>query len=139
MKREKSCGAVVFRGNGKTRQVLLIRHVNGGHWAFPKGHVEAGESETETALREIREETGLCVRLDTGFRSVTTYSPAPGVEKDVVYFAASCPEGELVKQKEEVRDARWLSPEEAERTVTYENDVRILRSAAGYMKTKAGT
>ena len=65
MKTEKSCGAVVLRKNQGRLQVLLIKHINGGHWAFPKGHVEPGETEEQTALREIKEETGLSVTLDT--------------------------------------------------------------------------
>lgn len=90
MKRhEKSCGAVVFRNSAGGPAFLLIRHVNGGHWAFPKGHMEPGESEEETAIREIREETGLSVRLDTGFRRAVRYAPKPGVDKDVVYFLGS--------------------------------------------------
>ena len=53
---------------------------------FPKGHMEPGETEEETAKREIREETGLLVRLDPGFRRSVRYSPKPGVDKDVIYF-----------------------------------------------------
>ena len=75
MKQEKSCGAVVTRKVGNGIEILLIRHKNGGHWAFPKGHVERDETETETALREIWEETGLKVQLDTGFRRVVTFFP----------------------------------------------------------------
>ena len=50
MKWEKSCGAVVFRKAGDTLEVLLIRHKNGGHWAFPKGHVEHEETEVHIQL-----------------------------------------------------------------------------------------
>ena len=88
MKKEISCGAVIARQTDAGCEILLIRHANGGHWAFPKGHVEGNETEAETALREIREETGLSVTLDTNFRTVVTYSPKPGVMKDVIYFAA---------------------------------------------------
>ena len=79
MKKEKSCGAIVYRQRDSWVEVLLIRHKNGGHWAFPKGHVEKQETEEETALREIREETGLTVKLNTAFRHMVTYSPKPGV------------------------------------------------------------
>jgi len=61
MKREKSCGALVVRKNGENFDLVLLRHRFGGHWSFPKGHVEAGESERQTALREVREETGLAI------------------------------------------------------------------------------
>lgn len=77
MKKEKSCGAVVFRREGE-RVLFLLEHMVQGHISLPKGHVESGETEAETALREIREETGLEAVLDTSFRHVITYSPAPG-------------------------------------------------------------
>ena len=82
MRTEKSCGAVVFRNKNDNIQVLLIRHLNGGHWAFPKGHVEKGETEEQTALREILEETGLAVELDNRYRQVVSYSPKKDVVKD---------------------------------------------------------
>ncbi len=59
-----------------------------GHISLPKGHVEANETEEETALREIKEEPNLDVELDTGFRHVVSYAPYEGCVKDVVFFAA---------------------------------------------------
>ena len=56
MKREKSCGAVVFREGAKGPEVLLIKHKNGGHWAFPKGHVEKKETEAQKAGEENKAE-----------------------------------------------------------------------------------
>lgn len=58
MKYEKSCGAIVIE-DGK---VLLVKH-NAGHWDFPKGHVEEGETEFETAIREVKEETNIDIKL----------------------------------------------------------------------------
>ena len=81
---EKSCGAVIFR-QAPELEVLIIRQ-NQGHWCFPKGHVEGNEDETETARREVKEETGLDIRFLGGFREETHYSPREGVEKDVVYI-----------------------------------------------------
>jgi len=134
MKHEKSCGAVVVnRSHGKPK-VLLIQHQNGGHWAFAKGHVEARETETETALREIREETGLGVTLDTGFRSVTTYCPNEETTKDVVYFIAMTEDTALVPQVEEVIGADWFTGQEAMTLITYENDRKLLQSALAYLK-----
>jgi len=63
MKKEKSCGAVVYREQDKKRFYLILRHkrkgTKGGHWDLPKGHVEENESEHQTALREVKEETNL--------------------------------------------------------------------------------
>ena len=128
MKQEKSCGAVVYRGKKGEREILLIRHKNGGHWAFPKGHVEKKETEEETALREIKEETGLDVKLKTKFRHSVTYSPKPGVTKDVIYFAAKAKSDSTKAQPEEVLEIRWEKPKEALETVTYENDRAVLRA-----------
>ncbi|MGI6269609.1 MAG: bis(5'-nucleosyl)-tetraphosphatase [Candidatus Howiella sp.] len=136
VKREKSCGAVVFRLTSGKIEVLLINHVNGGHWAFPKGHVEGVESEEETALREILEETGLTVRLDTGFRQSVVYSPAAGVEKEVVYFAAFADESRPVRQECEVNEIRFLPVQAALKQITYANDRKILAAAADYLSRK---
>lgn len=95
MKHEKSCGAICYTREEGAPRVLVICHRYGGHWAFPKGHVEAGESEEETAMREVREETGAQVRVRPGYREVTTYSPAKGVTKDVVFFVAEITGGTL--------------------------------------------
>ena len=76
---EHSCGIVLFHEN----KVLLLKYKGGGHWDFPKGHIENNESETETALRELKEETGISeVTLFSDFReiieSVSYYtSPSP--------------------------------------------------------------
>lgn len=133
MKKEVSCGAVIARRTETGREILLICHANGGHWAFPKGHVEANETETETALREIREETGLAVTLDTGFRTVVTYSPKPGVMKDVIYFAAELAGGDEKMQAEEVTGMRWVAPDDAASLITYENDRNVLAQYRAYM------
>lgn len=132
MKLEKSCGAVICREDEDFPRVLLIRHRNGGHWAFPKGHVEKDETEEETARREIREETGLKVKLDPGFRKVVTFSPKPQVLKDVVYFGARPAGGELKRQEEEVLEAAWHTFGEALALITFENDRDVLRAFIAY-------
>ena len=133
MKQERSCGAVISRETADGIQILLIRHQNGGHWAFPKGHVEGKETDEETARREIREETGLLAELDTGFQTVVTYSPKPGVMKDVVYFAATVSGGTEQRQEAEVTDMRWASPEDAMALVTFENDRDVLTKYLQYL------
>ncbi|MFR5630950.1 MAG: bis(5'-nucleosyl)-tetraphosphatase, partial [Ruthenibacterium lactatiformans] len=110
-------------------RVLVICHRYGGHWAFPKGNVEAGESEEETAMREVREETGAQVRVRPGYREVTTYSPAKGVTKDVVFFVAEITGGTLRAQPEEVRAVCLLPLEEAQRRLTYAADKELLEKA----------
>ena len=132
MKEEKSCGAVVFRRE-KDGLVFLVETMQLGHISLPKGHVEAGETEEETARREIWEETGLRVRVDTRFRHTIRYSPRPGAQKDVVFFTAEAEAGNITPQPEEVRRAEFLPMEEALGILTYDSDREVLRAAAAYL------
>lgn len=128
MKWEKSCGAVVYRNEGSSLLFLLVK-MNVGHWSFPKGHVEKNESEIETALREIKEETHLDCEIMDGFREINTYSPSAGVMKEVVFFLAKAMSKEALRQVEEIEEIRWLNSEDAMKLVTYDTDRTILKNA----------
>jgi len=136
-KHEKSCGAIVYYLENEQPHYLVIQHRNGGHWAFTKGHVENDETEVETALREINEETAVdTIEIDTGFRNVLSYSPAPGVEKEVIYFVAEVERTvakSVEKQEAEILDTKWLPYDEAIDLVTYENDRKLLNEANQYI------
>ena len=130
MKREKSCGVLVLRQQVDELYVVLLRHRFGGHWSFPKGHVEAGESERQTALREVREETGLTgIKLMDGFRESVEYSPKPGVKKQVVYFLGTTEQENLMRQEEEISEIMWAPLRCAADLVSFANDKRLLRHA----------
>ena len=132
MRYEKSCGAVIFRRDGGWN-VLLIRHARGHHISFPKGHVEQGETESQTAEREIRAETGLSVRVDRRFRAENRYNIRPDTQKLVVIFAATTDQAEITPQPEEIAEAFWLPVEEANARLTYERDRRIMRDAYAHI------
>lgn len=126
--KERSCGAVVWRKRGGRRHYLIIQN-RSGHNGFPKGHMEYGESEAQTALREIREETSLEVTLDTSFRAEYRYLVDGYIHKSALYFLASYTDGSFKPQKGEVYGI-WLLPfEEALEQLDYEQDRRILRQA----------
>ena len=126
--KERSCGAVVWRKRGGRRHYLIIQN-RSGHNGFPKGHMEYGESETATAIREIREETSLEVTLDTSFRAEYRYLVDGYIHKSALYFLASYTDGAFKPQKGEVYGI-WLLPyEEALQQLDYEQDRRILRMA----------
>ena len=137
MKTEKSCGAVVFREKDYKKQILLIRHVNGGHWAFPKGHVEQGENEFQTALREVKEETGLDILIRDNFRQCVEYFPKPHVKKQVVYFLGQALTEDVHRQEEEVSETTWADIDAAYRMVTFKNDKNLIRRAQDYLKKEA--
>ena len=135
--REKSCGAVVWCEKAGER-LYLIEEMRAGHYSMPKGHVEPGESESETAEREIREETGLIVSVDTSFRETISYEPYPGCRKEVVFFCAAASDREIRVQEEEVRSACWLPLAKALARLSHESDREILRRADRFL-SRAGT
>jgi 8-oxo-dGTP pyrophosphatase MutT (NUDIX family) len=137
MKREKSCGAVVYRRDAGRVLFLLIRHRKGGFWSFPKGHVEEGEDEEATALREVREETGLAVTLLPGFRERITYPPKPGVSKDVLFFLAENGGGAAIANKE-VSGFAWLTYEAARSCLTYKDSKKVLEKAHAFLTSPRG-
>lgn len=137
MKKEKSCGAIVYRLDGENIMILMVRHTNGGHWSFPKGHVEQNETEVQTAKREIKEETGIDVEIDTRFKEKVTYSPKKDVLKDVIFFAAKTDSKEYVRQQEEISKIEWVNLDHAEKRVSFENDRRMLKNFRKYLNCKS--
>lgn len=129
MLHEKSCGAIVYRRFHGNVEVLLIKHINSGHWSFPKGHVEGEETEVETARREIKEETGLNVIIDQTFRETVSYSPKRDTQKIVVYFLAMARNYDFIPQAEEIAEIRWVDIGRATQLLTYENDKTIIAKA----------
>ena len=91
MKKEKSCGCIIIENN----KVLLI-HQTKGHWGFPKGHIEENETEFDTALREVKEETNLDVEIN--------------VEKG--YTEKNVSDSKIIYEK-------WIPIEEAVQKITY--------------------
>ena len=135
MKKEKSCGAVVYRRREGNMEFLL-EHMVQGHTSIPKGHVEAGETEEETARREIREETNLEVELDTAFRHVITYSPGTGIVKDVVFFIAEAKPGKMINQECEVTSLEWMPYDKALAALTHASDRETLTAAEKYLMNR---
>ncbi|MGN0696133.1 MAG: bis(5'-nucleosyl)-tetraphosphatase [Oscillospiraceae bacterium] len=131
---EKSCGAVVYRKHHGNTEILLIKHLNSGHWSFPKGHVEEGETEVETALREIKEETDIDVMIDPTFRETVTYFPKKETQKVVVYFMAKAKNFDFTPQETEIADIRWVDICHAASMLTYENDKTIVSKAKNAIK-----
>ena len=120
--REKSCGCIIIKDN----KVLLIKQTK-GHWGFPKGHVEKNETEIETAIREVKEETNLDVEIDANKRYTMEYVTDKGKLKQVVLFIAKCIGGEIKAQECEVNDIKWLDFDEAIETITYDNTRELFK------------
>ncbi len=134
---EKSCGAVVYRLEGG-RRLYLILHYSGRHWDFPKGHVEQGESEQQTAAREIAEETGISqLEFVPLFRKTIAYKLRKGgalVPKEVAFFIAKTDEKEVTLSHEHIGFA-WLPFGKAEAKVTYKNARSVLKAAEAHLSS----
>lgn len=131
---EKSCGGIIFYKGRSNIRILLVKNYNGRYWSFPKGHIEIGETEQETAIREIKEETGLDVEIKKGFREVSDYNPFGKIQKHVVFFLAQAFTENVKLQEEEIAEYIWVDLQQARKVCTYENDLRIIDKAETAIK-----
>lgn len=105
----KSCGVIPYRERNGEREFLILLQSN--HcWSFPKGHMDAGEKEEETALRELREETGLTADLVPNAQVSLSYDVRPLVRKEVSLFLGKV-DGEPVLEEREIQSHRWVKRE----------------------------
>ncbi len=131
---EKSCGAVVFTVKDNQIKYVIIENRR-GTYGFPKGHVEGNETEIETALREIKEETNLDVTLIDGFRTTDEYF-LPRKEKTlktVVYFLGEYSDQEIKAQQSEVTSFKLATFEEALSIFDFPNQKRIITEANEFL------
>lgn len=112
---------------------MLIKNKRSANWGFPKGHVEEGESNEDTARREVLEETGLHIAILPEFKSRSEYTIQGRIEKTVIIYIASTKDTRTVIQPEEIEDYIWLSYDNAYKTLNYENDKAILKKAKAYL------
>ncbi|MEI6578990.1 MAG: NUDIX domain-containing protein [Eubacteriales bacterium] len=126
---ERSCGAIVFRNINDEIRFLLIKNKRSAHWGFPKGHIELGETQAQTAIREVLEETGLHIEIVPEFVSKSEYTIQKKVEKSVTIFLAKTTDTKTTIQREEVEDYIWLNYDKAFEMLRFENDKTILEKA----------
>ena len=139
MRTEKSAGVIVFRKDEEKIFYLLMKLNKAGHWDLPKGHIESGETEEQTALRETEEETGLKdVVLIPGFKETIKFffkSSRDLISKTVIFFLGETKVKE-VKISFEHLDHKWLEYEEAHKELTFKNAKDILEKADKFLKGK---
>ena len=131
---EYSCGAIVFtRAEGQF--LFVIVQEMAGAYSFPKGHMEDGETELETARREVFEEIGLDPVFMPGFREEDEYDLAekPGTRKRVTYFLAECGDQPLVPRPGEIRGIRLLPYDQALLCFEHEGTRVVLSRALAFL------
>lgn len=125
LKKEISCGCIIIKNN----KILLVYEKRRNFWGLPKGHVEEGESEEETALREVREEVGLDVEIDITKRYTLNYIINNEIDKTSVFYIAK-PKNENIKMQEsEIENIEWCDFEEAIELLTFDDWKQMLREA----------
>lgn len=144
---EKSVGVVACRKEAG-RLLYLLLHYPSGHWDFPKGHVEKGETEEETLRRELQEETGIVdIRIVPDFRTAVYYwYKARGKERErrikegrgifvikkVVYYVAETSDSKVNISFEHIGH-RWLAFEEALKRITHQNSRKVLLASRKFL------
>ena len=134
---EKSCGAVVFTRVCGEIKYLLVTNLQ-GETGFPKGHVEDNETEKETALREVFEETKLNIRFVGDFRE-TAHVIIRGdedISKEIVFFLGFFENQDIAFQKEELSRVHLASFCEAKKLLGTGRFGEILKAADEYLAGK---
>ncbi|MFA6190508.1 MAG: NUDIX domain-containing protein [Candidatus Staskawiczbacteria bacterium] len=148
MPKEKSAGAIIYRVENNITYYLLL-HYGPGHWGFAKGHIEGSETEEQTTIREVKEETGIDdLKIIPGFKKIEKYffrqyidnvsqkdrkkGKTPWVFKLVTFFLAETKTKE-VKISHEHKNFIWLPINEAIKKTTFKNSKKLLKEAHDYL------
>ena len=137
VKKETSCGAVVHREE-KGKRLFLLLHYPAGHWDFPKGYVEKGETVQACAARETKEETGITdLEFTPGFEETIHYFFKENntlISKEVVYVIARTTTAQVTISYEHTGH-EWLLYNKALKRLTYQNSKDVLNKAEKFLNT----
>ena len=134
MKKDYAYGVIVFYVENGTVYYLILKQIQ-GHWSFPKGHAEDGETKLETAKRELEEETGISevelISDEPRVRDeyIINSKKSKPVQKIVEFFIGEVGSKDIVMQEGEIFDHKWITTEEGESVFTYDSSKRLLKSA----------
>jgi 8-oxo-dGTP diphosphatase len=127
---ETSAGGIVYREDPNGIRILMIAD-DKGRWSFPKGQVDKGESPRETAVREVKEETGISGDAETELGK-TEYFYRKGrllIHKTVYFYLIRALSDAITPQTSEISDARWFSADDARRRSTFAANTELLEKA----------
>jgi 8-oxo-dGTP pyrophosphatase MutT (NUDIX family) len=134
-KKETSAGGIVYKKQDGQIFVLMI-FPNGWRnmvpqWTFPKGHIEGLEKPEDTAVREVREETGVTARIvsDLGEVNYNFIWEGRTIDKSINWYLMEYVSGDVKDHDQEVAEVSWLSLTEAEAKLVYATDKEIFKKA----------
>jgi 8-oxo-dGTP diphosphatase len=133
LKFQLSSGGIIFRRRAGKVEIALIAVKGGSAWCLPKGLVDKGENPEETALREVREETGLTGRILGKIGSISYWyfikEENAKCKKTVDFYLMEYEKGDTRDHDFEVDEAAWFPIEDAVEKASYKGDREIIRKA----------
>ncbi|MBR2340648.1 MAG: NUDIX domain-containing protein [Clostridia bacterium] len=129
---EKSCGAIIYRRIDNEIKFLLVKQRLSNSWSFPKGHIVYGESEQETAAREVREEVGMSISFEHGFRIEQFYQIRPSTVKKVVIFLAKS-DDEITIDNDEIVSYAWVDENSVPKYLHKKDAVYVIKRAKNHI------
>lgn len=139
MIKDQSFGIIPYIVENKQIKYLIIHHQK-GHWAFPKGHKEVGESDLETAKRELKEETGLSITKlwqQTFSEKYSFVDPKKGeIDKIVTYYLGEAKTTRVKIQQAEVQEYAWVNFQDAQDYLTFPEAKALLKKVDTFLSQK---
>ncbi len=133
LKRQTSSGGVIYQKRGDTFYVAVVSVRNGQYWTLPKGLLDKGETPEMTAVREVREESGLNGRIIGKLGEITYWYFLKGentkCRKTVHFYLMEYESGDTSAHDFEVDTAEWFPLDEALKKVSFKGDRKILQEA----------
>lgn len=140
MEKDASFGIVPVRSGEKGIEVLILKHRDGGHWGFPKGHAEGQETPEQSAIRELKEETGLEVsKLIEGICFQDQYfftREGMSYDKRVAYFLAKV-HGHIAIQEKEVIEVKWVALPKLSDYAGFDSTKKLFQAVKDCLETAA--
>lgn len=139
-KKDFSVGVVAVRKTSNGFEYLLVKHAL-GHWGFPKGHIEEGESREDAVRRELKEEAGITdIEIIPGKEFSQHYSfehEGYVYDKEVVYYVGLVKNPEIkIEFTDEILDAGWFLYKEAVETIGYDNAKELIKEVEEYLRNE---
>ncbi|KAL8574902.1 hypothetical protein ACOMHN_063596 [Nucella lapillus] len=140
-KKVLAAGFIVFRRRNTNVEYLVMKHTYGNHWGTPKGHVDPGESDFETALRETSEEAGLAkgqMRVLDGFKTELHYTAFNKPKRVVFWLSELVDPNAAVTLSSEHSEYKWAGLKEACRLLQFDDMIKAVKEADSFLTSQSG-